>query len=52
MVLGILSVVSEWYLTEWYSEWFNGILSGTYKHLRHWYSERYTIQNTIEEESE
>ena len=25
--------VSEWYLTEWYSEWCNGILNGTYKKL-------------------
>ena len=24
-------MVSEWYLTECYSEWFNGILNGTYK---------------------
>ena len=24
-------MVSEWYLTEWYSEWSNGILNGTYK---------------------
>ena len=26
-------MVSEWYLTEWYSEWSNGILNGTYKKL-------------------
>ena len=26
-------MVSEWYLTEWYSEWSNGILNGTYKNL-------------------
>ena len=26
-------MVSEWYLTECYSEWSNGILNGTYKKL-------------------
>ena len=26
-------MVSEWYFTEWYSEWSNGILNGTYKKL-------------------
>ena len=26
-------MVSEWYLTEWYSEWSNDILNGTYKKL-------------------
>ena len=40
-------MVSEWYLTEWYSEWSNGILNGTYKKLF-----RYTIQNTIDEDAE
>ena len=46
-------MVSEWYLTEWYSEWSNDILNGTYKKLFHqWYSEWYTIQNIIDEEAE
>ena len=26
-------MASEWYLTEWYSEWSNDILNGTYKKL-------------------
>ena len=26
-------MVFEWYLTEWYFEWSNGILNGTYKKL-------------------
>ena len=26
-------MVSEWFLTEWYSEWSNGILNGTDKKL-------------------
>ena len=33
MVLGILFSGTEWYLTEWYAEWSNGITNGTDKKL-------------------
>ena len=47
--------ISEWYLNECYSEWSNGILNDfleVIQLLRQWYSEWYTIQNTIDEDAE